>query len=274
MKNNFFLFFLIFNLCGQNLLASPRQARIRANQIDQSYTYDDVKVEIEFGKNMAASFLARFHLTENSNAQKYLNSLGAYVVSKVGRPELHYYFALIDSDEINAYALPGGFIFVTKAALLSASSELALLGILAHEVAHVNYRHVVNALGLRSESFLMGAMGAISGSGTQSFTQMIQGLVKLADELFFTKGLKKEQEMESDRFASEFLTASGISTNPYKNLLNKLDKSSAHLDIILKTHPSFSDRVQALDAMKEYATSTKEIDSVSEKRYQAIINTL
>ena len=103
--------------------------RYRANLFIQSdWTASDIDVEVEFGKKLAARILGQYKLLDNPALQNYVNLLGQGIASTVEEPELTYYFSIIDSDHVNAYAAPGGYIFVTKGLLDKCVNESSIGG--------------------------------------------------------------------------------------------------------------------------------------------------
>ena len=104
--------------------------RHRANLFIQSdWTLSDIDAEVEFGKKLAARILGQYNLLKNDKLQEYVNLLGQGLASTVGRPEITYYFAIIDSDHINAYATPGGYVFITKGLFDKCSNEAEIVGV-------------------------------------------------------------------------------------------------------------------------------------------------
>jgi len=155
--------------------------RMRAPKVAQlrgvGYTPADVKAEIEFGRGLAARILNTYPLVENPQLQRYVATLGAGLAAQVGRPELTFHFAVIDTPDVNAYACPGGYILLTHGLVKLLSNEAELVGVLAHEIAHVNERHVVKKLKLKGKSdSAVDGLGAMIGGATASFRVAIQTL--------------------------------------------------------------------------------------------------
>jgi len=245
--------------------------RLRANHFSAEYSAEDVLAEIEVGKSLAARILDTVPLSGNESAQRYLNSLGSYVVSKVGRPELTYYFGILDSPDTNAYALPGGFIFVTKEALKRAGSEAALLGILAHEIGHVNERHAVKDLRIRGASFLNQVAGALAGAQTQTFQRFLEGMLSKALVVLFRSGLSSADEFSADRYAASFLASVGISPAPYREFLERIHQGGIPVKIMKRTHPPLQERIRTLEAIR---LNPAHLGSLNDERYKGIAASL
>jgi len=157
---------------------------------------------------MAARLLGRFGLYEGSpSTSRYVTLLGATLAARVGRPELVFRFAVLNSGDPGAYATPGGYVFVTRGLLASLKSESELAGVLAHEIAHVNERHMYLELmpdrevstGEAVVRLLSMGKGDVSGS----LSQMVdQGLKMLLED-----GLGAEKEKAADEAAVHYAAA-------------------------------------------------------------------
>ncbi len=95
------------------------------------------KEEVAIGREIAGRLLGAAPLVKNKKLQKYVNKVGKWVALQSDRPDLPWRFGVIESNDINAFAAPGGFIFITKGLYLKLKSEAELAGVLAHEIGHV-----------------------------------------------------------------------------------------------------------------------------------------
>jgi predicted Zn-dependent protease len=109
----------------------------------KEFSQDD---EIAIGDAATASFLGAAPLHPDANLQRYVNRVGKWLALNSDRPDLPWTFAVIDTETLNAYALPGGSVIVSSGLLKRLSSESELAGVLAHEVAHVVKRHQISAI--------------------------------------------------------------------------------------------------------------------------------
>jgi beta-barrel assembly-enhancing protease len=247
--------------------------RGRAHLELDEFSTEDVITELQVGRALAARILSDFNLTENEQAQKYVNSLGSFVVSKIGRPEIKYYFAIIETDEINAYAIPGGYIFLTKGALKKAGSEAVLLGILAHEIGHINERHAVRALKIRSSGILFQMSGALGGM--QTYLGFLESTVGKGMELLFEKGLEQKDEFSADSYAVTFLSSQGIDPKPFTEFLKKINADpQMPISVLRKTHPPLKARIRMLEDFQNKMGKVDNVRSIREERYQNILTLL
>lgn len=209
------------------------------------------RAEIAFGRDVAARILGRFPLEADQSLQRYINLVGKAVALHAARPELEYRFGLVRAAEVNAYATPGGYIFITTGALAQMQDESELAAVLAHEVAHVTERHIVKTLNLRAGDGdpQAGIARLIGGSGDAARIAFMQ-LVDKAMEILFEKGLTKAEEIDADRLAT--LVVSGAGYDPHALLryfarMRALDQAA--LGRVKTTHPSFDDRILNLQRL-------------------------
>ncbi len=211
----------------------------------------DLRAEVEFGRNVASLILGRHPLKTSPEQQRYVNLVGRSLALHGERQELDYRFGIINSDQVNAYAAPGGYIFVTSSALALMQDEAELAGVLAHEIGHVNRRHIVNELKIRGqaggvESGLAHLLGGVGDSGRIAFNQALEKAVKL----LFDSGLKKQDEYEADRFGTLLLTESGYDPMALRRYLQRVKGSQGKKTAVLNnTHPGFGERLFQLDRL-------------------------
>ncbi|HLD10363.1 MAG TPA: M48 family metalloprotease, partial [Methylophilaceae bacterium] len=105
----------------------------------------DEKGEVEIGDGVAANLLGAAPLVQDDKLQAYVNRLGWWLVQQTERPELAWHFGVLDTDSVNAFAAPGGYVFVTRGLLLRMRNEAELAGVMAHEISHVLKRHHLQA---------------------------------------------------------------------------------------------------------------------------------
>lgn len=210
--------------------------------------------EYFIGRAVAANILHQYDSVQNDSLQQYLNMVGTAVACFSPRPTTYggYHFLLLDSEEINAMACPGGLVFVTRGLFDLAESEDELAGILAHEVAHVALKH-----GLRSvEKAKM--VGALSLMGTEAAERWGSDQVREISEQYgdvveditsnlVTKGYSRESEKQADSLAVNILDRSGYDPNALERVLERMsliDERSG--PGFWQTHPSPEDRLEVV----------------------------
>ena len=104
------------------------------------------KKELEIGRNMAGRLLRLWGSVEEPRLIKYVNEVASYVATSSPFTDRRFMVEILDSDEVNAFACPGGYIMLTKGAVLNATSEAEIASVLAHEIAHVGKEHMLDTL--------------------------------------------------------------------------------------------------------------------------------
>ena len=214
---------------------------------------DDIQEEISFGREVAARILGRYGLFENSDANRYVNLVGRSVVQNVGRPEIEFRFSILKTDEINAYAAPGGYVFVTRGALLRMQDESELAAVLAHELAHVSLRHIVKELNIHATdtsptSGLAKMIGGSTEAARAAFTQLTEGALNI----LFTTGYKRADEIQADKTGLMYTALSGYDPRALGRYLDRISSAKVAASQVLdKTHPSYSERIAWLNATIE-----------------------
>jgi len=214
----------------------------------EEVTVDDISEEIRFGREVAARILGRYPLYENDAVMKYVNLVGRSLAMNSSRPELEFRFAVLNTDEINAYAAPGGYVFLTRGALMRMKDEAELAGVLAHEISHIANKHVVRELSIKAKegSSTAGLARMIGGSSEAARATFSQAVDKAVDMLF-TSGYKREDEIDADRTAMQLGTLAGYDPLALVRYFETLKAAKgAKAEILTGTHPSFDDRISWL----------------------------
>ncbi|MFZ4713649.1 MAG: M48 family metalloprotease [Bacteriovoracaceae bacterium] len=238
-----FLILLAFNISAEDF--RKRAHHLATEKI--SSTESSLKAELEFGRGLAARILGLYPLVQNKKLQNYVNKLGAGVANMVGRPELQFHFAVINTMDVNAYACPGGYIFLTKGLMGILENEAQLVGVLGHEIAHVNEKHVIKKLKIKGEDeSALNALGAIVGGATNSFRVALQTITQEGMKVLFEEGLSNSEELDSDKLALSTMEALGYKVESYKYMLENLKVASlkSRAQVVSKTHPKVQDRIK------------------------------
>ena len=251
MKPTVALLLLGICLAGQPMLVAPAAAADRQSWRDRAintassdFTQDDVAEEVLFGREIAARILGRHKLADNARLQKYVNLVGSAITRNTKRTELEFHFAVIESNEINAYSTPGGYVFVTTAALRQMDNEAELAGVLAHEIGHVVERHIVNELHLRAaDTSVASSLAALIGGSTESASVAFSQAVDSAVDILFRDGYKKEHEMQADKDAVYFCALGGYNPVGLVTLLERVGRIKTGVG---KSYPLYDVRLSVL----------------------------
>jgi len=226
--------------------------RARLSELDKSAdAQGDVEAEVLFGRKVAARLLGGYDGVSDQELQYYVNQVGAYLVQFAGRDEIDFHFLIIQSAEINAYALPGGYIFVTSAAVAAMRNEAELAGVLAHEIAHVREKHIVKALDIRGVS-AGAALGQLTSGGNDAFRVALTQASQAALAILTDDGLQQEDEFDADELAFYILVQGGYDSQAYLNFLARIDQNQQlSTREVSRTHPDMSTRLSRLQGLRE-----------------------
>ncbi|MGB0866358.1 MAG: M48 family metalloprotease [Granulosicoccaceae bacterium] len=158
--------------------------------------------EISLGRQSHPQILKQYPRYKDERLQKYVNNLGQALAKKSHRANLKFTFTVVDSPQINAFALPGGYIYVTRGIMAYMNSEAELAGVLGHEIGHVTARHGVRQ---QSTQTLTGLLGAAVAIGTKGQYNDLIGTASQA----LVSGYGRDHELEADRLGAEYLARTG-----------------------------------------------------------------
>ena len=225
--------------------------------------------EMAIGRQLALQVEQQAKLVEDPIITEYVNRVGQNVVLH-SDAKVPFTIKVIDSDEVNAFALPGGFFFVNKGLILAADNEAELAGVMAHEIAHVAARHAMENQGkgtLINYGALAGIIfgGPIVSAVLQNGGGILAGLASLK--------FSRSAEVEADRLGVQYLFASGYDPTAMSTMVEKLAaknrKKPSSLGKLFATHPQSMERRDASLALvarfpekDEYVISTSEFQRV------------
>ncbi len=159
--------------------------------------------EIAMGKEMHEKLMQSVPIYHNEELTAYINQIGQNIVKNSHRPDIKYHFTVIDEPDINAFALPGGYIYINRGLLVYLDSEAQLAAVLAHEIGHITARHVV-----RQDSARKGA-SVLSVLSVFTTGSMVVGDVANLWSSVAVKGYGREMELEADGLGAEYLFKTG-----------------------------------------------------------------
>lgn len=204
----------------------------------------EYKEEMAIGGALAIQVFNRFGGPYKKDPlQRYIATLGQALADVSDRPGINYYFAVLNSEEPNAFATPGGYVFLSRGLLELLRNEAELAGVLGHEIAHISHRHALTALERNKKlaglgSLTIGAMGADP--------EMFDKVIEEAAENLFAHGLDKGLEYEADEVGTDYAYRLGYQPEGLKNFLTVLNARSGHDSIFWSTHPGPQDRLDNL----------------------------
>jgi predicted Zn-dependent protease len=251
------------------------------NTVKQAVKPADQDQEMAIGRDAAATLLGASHPIRNAAVQQYVNKVGLWVALQSDRPDLPWRFAVVDSDDIDAFAAPGGYVFITRGLLLHLHSEAELAGVLGHEISHVVLKHHLAELQRSARLDLLGQAAQYEmqqqGHDTDLDNQ-IMDKVSSATRTLYSKGLDKDDEFDADRFGVVLAARAGY--DPYGLLsvlqtLESMDPKSSGMQLLLATHPTPADRIAALSAAMDAGHMERYGDHAeAQERFEKVIRGL
>jgi predicted Zn-dependent protease len=205
----------------------------------------DDSEEIAIGRQIAGNLLGASPLVKDAKLQKYVNRVGAWVASQSERPDLPWHFGVIQSDDVNAFAAPGGYIFVTRGLYRLLQNEADLAGVLGHEIGHVIRQHHLKIL---QQSKLVD-LGGKALSKEVGGSDKVQHLIGSGAEIV-SRSLDKNAEFEADRIGVVLATRAGYDAFGLPGVLQQIGhfaKDEGGVALLFKTHPHPDDRLAQLD---------------------------
>jgi predicted Zn-dependent protease len=244
--------------------------QIGNRDVGKGVNFYSIDKEIALGKQMAQEVERQAKMVNDPIITEYVNRIGQNLVRN-SDAKVPFTIKVIDSEEINAFALPGGFFFVNTGILLNADNEAEMAGVMAHEIGHVAARHGTRQA-TRGQIAQIGsivpliALGGIAGYGAYQAMNLIVPLGFLQFSRAF--------ESEADMLGIEYMYKSGYDPTAFVDFFEKVESQEKRkpgtMSKLFSTHPPTEDRIQHsqeviqkdLKPKPEYVISTSEFDSV------------
>lgn len=212
--------------------------------------------EVAIGRQIAGNLLGASPLVKDKRLQKYVNNVGRWVASQSERPDLPWHFGVIETKDINAFAAPGGYIFVTRGLYQQLQNEAALAGVLAHEIGHVIRQHHLKILQQSSLVDLGGQVLARQVGNNEKVQQLIGSGAEVV-----ARSLDKNAEFEADSIAVVLSARAGYDPFSFPEVLQGIGhiaKDDNSVALLFKTHPHPDERLDKLNvAMSDRMDNVK-----------------
>jgi predicted Zn-dependent protease len=222
----------------------------KAKKVSDIYTPWTPDQEQAIGQASGAKLINVFGLYDNPDMVKYVNLVGNTVARQAGRT-VQYHFAVLDTDVVTAVSLPGGYIFITRGALANLKNEAELAGVLAHEIAHVDRRHLEKEVRAQKTA-------DFAKSEAASHVPVGAELVNIAGNVVtraLTLQVSRDKESEADKVGVEMSSKAGYDASGLRNFLQFLatvpatPQTKQALGLWGSTHPPLSDRINSLNSL-------------------------
>lgn len=218
---------LLSNSCAVNPVTGKKQVVLMSEA-----------QEIAMGKEADPQIIQQFGLYEDKALQDFINLEGKKMAAVSHRPNLDYHFRIVDSEVLNAFAVPGGYVYFTRGIMAHFNNEAEFAGVLGHEIGHITARHSV----IQQRNQVLGQIGLIAGMILSPQLAQFGEAASQGLSLLFLK-FGRDAERESDNLGVEYSSKIGFDAQQMANFFNTLErkseeKESAELPTFLSTHPS------------------------------------
>ena len=230
---------LIFSLsgCAINPVTGKKEVALMSEQ-----------QEIALGAQSDPEIIAEFGLYDNPEFQTFINTHGQEIVKISHRPNIKYQFKVLDSPVVNAFALPGGYVYFTRGIMAYFNNEAAFMGVLGHEIGHITHRHSVEQYSKSTIANVLLVGGLIVSKELRPFANEAQS----AMQLLFLK-YSRTNETQADALGAEYSTKIGYDAKKMADFfqtLNSLsDTGDGKIPTFLSTHPDPLDRFENVNQL-------------------------
>jgi predicted Zn-dependent protease len=237
----------------------------KINEATREFTPQE---EVDLGDGVTAAFLGAAPLHPDANLQRYVNRVGRWIAMHSERPELPWTFGVIDTETINAFAMPGGTVLVSHGLLRRLGNESELAGVLGHEIAHVVRRHQLKAIQSSAGSDVFADLGkevVAQKAGRGDVFGLKTAAAKMGVDVVkngvFLRPLDRSMEYDADRLGLVLAARAGY--DPYGlvaalQMLAQVKPDEGAVSIMFSTHPAPTDRLseleRAMPALDKYAS--------------------
>jgi len=215
-----------------------QQAQERKQQFDDLNITEEE--ELKLGADVSAKIRARFGVAQDAAVHKYVTLVGTTLTDQSTRAKLPWTFIVLDTDGVNAFAAPGGFVHITRGALALIKSEAELAGVLGHEIAHVAQKHTVNAI-RKAKGVQIGTSETSSNRGA-----FLGALANRAYDMVLENSFDRGDELDADKEGILLVQKAGYAGTGLSEFLARLDernKTQAEKNGLFASHPETQERI-------------------------------
>ncbi len=222
--------------------------------------------EQELGQQVSEKIRERYGVVQDEAVHRYIGLLGTALAQGSTRPARPWTFIVLDTDGVNAFAAPGGYVHITKGALALIKNEAELAGVLGHEIVHVTEKHTVRAI-QKSKAVQMGAAETLSGSAS-----LMERAVTATYDNIVERGFGRAEENESDEKGVALANKTGYAPNGLVTFLTTLkdrNKESKEKRGLFASHPEMQERLDRIT--RQIASQKLAATATVQPRYAASI---
>jgi predicted Zn-dependent protease len=231
-------------------VGSPAYAQLggimrRAQQAqEKKQQFDDMNIteeeEIKLGADVSMKIRERFGVVQDAAVHKYVTLVGTVLTEQSSRPKLPWTFIVLDTDGVNAFAAPGGYVHITRGALALIKSEAELAGVLGHEIAHVAQKHTVGAI-RKSKGVQIGTSETLANRGA-FLDQLANRTYSMVLENSFDRGDELDADKEGILLVQK-ATYAGTGLSEFLTTLAERNKGMAEKNGLFASHPETQERI-------------------------------
>jgi predicted Zn-dependent protease len=230
---------------AENLLRFGKKAADASQEITQ-------EDEIQLGRGIAANVLGAAPLVKDEALQRYVNQVGFWLAMQTERPDLPWRFGVVESTDVNAFALPGGTVLITLGLYERLRDESELAGVLGHEIAHVVQKHQVKAIkGAMGRDFATELAGEAAGRSDNVLVQRFGSKAFSVGTQVLARGIDKNDEYQADQHGVVIAARGGYNPFGLVGVLQTLDSAAPEdraMGLLFSTHPTPASRIERLGA--------------------------
>jgi predicted Zn-dependent protease len=203
----------------------------------------DARNERAIGESVSLALTNQYGVTNNPQLAKYVVLVGQTIASRTARADQPWVFGVLDTDTVNAFSGPGGYVWITRGAIQQMQDESELAGVLAHEIGHVVRHHGLDAA--KQAGF---ADALVSAAGSTSAGAQFNGASDKIVDVIVKQGFSQPQEFEADQSSVRLTAAAGYDPNGFLRFLKRIrDKQKAGSPNLFSTHPGMDDRIARIN---------------------------
>lgn len=228
-----------------------------------AFTLVSVQQEVELGQQAQAEINKKMPVLNDAQLDNYIDSVGARLAAHAPGPKYPYSFGVVNYKELNAFALPGGPIYVHRGTIAAARTESQLAGVMAHEVAHIAQRHAAQQIskGVLADG-LLGLLGSVLNDGGKGEAAARIGASVVAQSVFMK--FSRDDETEADRVGAEIMQRAGWDPNGLAEFMAILQqeqqRSPNSVETFFSSHPSPAGRVRNLQSLAAGKSGRRDSD--------------
>jgi beta-barrel assembly-enhancing protease len=219
--------------------------------------------ERQIGEDVSTKIRERFGVVQDPAIHKYVSLVGMALAQQSDRPQLAWTFIVLDTDGVNAFASPGGFVHVTRGALGLVANEAELAGVLGHEIGHVARKHTVNAI-QKNKAVATGVNQAAGGR-----SELLERMANQAYAMVLENNFDRGDELDADRVSVQLAQKLGYAAalGQFLTRLDERNKDQAERNGLFASHPETKERITRIQQLGAGAKST----ALVEGRYKATV---